>query len=122
MSRVIHFEMPADDPERVIQFYEKTFGWRFDKWDGPIEYWLISTGSKDQPGIDGGLARRTDSVVGIENTIDVKNLEISLIAVEANGGEIIRPKMAVPGVGWMAYIKDTEGNIFGLMEEDPKAS
>lgn len=122
MSRVIHFEMPADNPERVIQFYEKTFGWRFDKWDGPIEYWLISTGSEDQPGIDGGLARRTDSVVGIENTIDVKNLEISLIAVEANGGGIIRPKMAVPGVGWMAYIKDTEGNIFGLMEEDPKAS
>ena len=122
MSRVIHFEMPADDPERVIQFYEKTFGWRFDKWDGPIEYWLISTGSEDQPGIDGGLARRTDSAVGIENTIDVKNLEISLIAVEANGGEIIRPKMAVPGVGWMAYIKDTEGNIFGLMEEDPKAA
>ncbi len=122
MSRVIHFEMPADDPERVIQFYEKTFGWRFDKWEGPIEYWLISTGSEDQPGIDGGLARRTDSVVGIENTIDVKNLEISLIAVEANGGEIIRPKMAVPGVGWMAYIKDTEGNIFGLMEEDPNAS
>ena len=122
MSRVIHFEMPADDPERVIQFYEKTFGWRFDKWEGPIEYWLISTGSEDQPGIDGGLARRTDSVVGVENTIDVKNLEISLIAVEANGGEIIRPKMAVPGVGWMAYIKDTEGNIFGLMEEDPKAS
>ena len=122
MSRVIHFEMPADDPERVIQFYEKTFGWRFDKWDGPIEYWLISTGSEDHPGIDGGLARRTDPAVGIENTIDVKNLEISLIAVETNGGEIIRPKMAVPGVGWMVYIKDTEGNIFGLMEEDPEAA
>ena len=102
MSRVIHFEMPADNPERVIQFYEKTFGWRFDKWDGPIEYWLISTGSEDQPGIDGGLARRTDSVVGIENTIDIKNLEISLIAVEANGGELSVLRWPFPGlVGWL---------------------
>lgn len=37
MSRVIHFEIPADDPERSISFYEKVFGWRIEKWDGPIE-------------------------------------------------------------------------------------
>ncbi|MCJ7733237.1 MAG: VOC family protein [Anaerolineales bacterium] len=122
MSRVVHFEIPADDPERSIQFYEKVFGWRFEKWDGPIEYWLIMTGPEEEPGIDGGLARRTEPDIGVENTIDVKNLDLSLIEVEANGGKIIRPKMAVPGVGWMAYIKDTEGNIFGLMESDQEAA
>jgi len=72
----------------------------------------------DQPGIDGGLVRRTDPEIGVENTIDVSSLDKSLSKVEANGGQVIRPKMAVPGVGWMAYIKDTEGNIFGLMESD----
>jgi len=121
MSRVVHFEIPADDPERSIKFYETVFGWTIEKWDGPIEYWLIMTGPEDQPGIDGGLARRTDPEVGVENTIDVANLDLSLTAVADNGGQVIRPKMAVPGVGWMAYIKDTEGNIFGLMESDLEA-
>jgi len=121
MSRVVHFEIPADDPERSIKFYEAVFGWTIEKWDGPIEYWLIMTGPEDQPGIDGGLARRTDPEVGVENTIDVANLDLSLTAVADNGGQVIRPKMAVPGVGWMAYIKDTEGNIFGLMESDLEA-
>lgn len=122
MSRIVHFEIPADDPERAIQFYKKVFKWKIEKWDGPIEYWLIMTGSEDEPGIDGGLARREDPSTGVENTIDVTDLDVSLADVKANGGEIIRPRMAVPGVGWMAYIKDTEGNVFGLMESDQNAA
>lgn len=122
MSRITHFEIPADDPERAIKFYETVFGWTIEKWDGPIEYWLIMTGPEDQPGIDGGLAKRSDPEIGVENTIEVADLEGSLLDVEKNGGKLIRPKIAVPGVGWMAYIKDTEGNIFGLMETDPEAA
>ena len=122
MSRVIHFELPAEDPERAITFYEKTFGWRFDKWDGPVEYWLITTGPEDQPGIDGGMGRRTDPSTGTENTIGVDSVDDALGKVVANGGEVIRPKSAVPGVGWMAYCKDTEENTFGLMELDPSVA
>ena len=122
MSRVVHFEIPADDPERAIQFYEKVFNWKIEKWEGPVEYWLITTGPEDQPGIDGGLGRRDDPAVGVENTIDVKDLDASVAEVEKHGGQVTRPKMAVPGVGWMAYFKDTEGNVFGLMQTDPDAS
>jgi len=122
MSRIFHFEVPADDPERAIKFYESAFGWRIEKWDGPIEYWVIMTGPEDQPGIDGGLARREDPATGIENFIDVKDLDASLKAVADQGGEITRPRMTVPGVGWVAYIKDTEGNIFGLMQRDQDAA
>lgn len=122
MSRVTHFEIPADNPERAIKFYKKVFGWKIEKWDGPIEYWLIMTGPEDEPGIDGGLARREDPDTVVENTIDVKDLDQSIKEVEANGGTIVRPKMAVPGVGWMAYFIDTEGNIFGMMETDPQAA
>jgi predicted enzyme related to lactoylglutathione lyase len=122
MSRVIHFEIPADDPERAIRFYEKVFDWTIEKWDGPIEYWLVMTGPDDEPGINGGLMQRDDTVEGIENTIDVKDLDASLADVKKNGGQVIRPPVAVPGVGWMAYIKDTEGNIFGLMESDDSAA
>lgn len=122
MSRVVHFEVPADDPERLIRFYQEVLGWRIEKWDGPMEYWLVMTGPEDEPGIDGGLARRSEPEVGVEITVDVADLDQALAGVEAHGGEIIRPKSAVPGVGWLAYIKDTEGNILGMMESDPGAA
>ena len=57
MPRPIHFEIPADRPERAIAFYEQVFGWRFQKWEGPTPYWLVQTGA-DGPGIDGGLLAR----------------------------------------------------------------
>lgn len=121
MSRVIHFELAADDPQRAIAFYEKVFGWHFDKWQGPVEYWLITTGPADQPGIDGGMARRAEPGFSTENTVGVDSLDDALAGVEANGGTILRPKQVVPGVGWMAYCQDTEGNTFGIMQEDPSA-
>ena len=38
------------------------------------------------------------------------------------GGSIAVPKMAVPGIGWLAYVKDTEGNILGVMQADSAAA
>jgi uncharacterized protein len=58
MPRVVHFEIHVGDPDRAINFYEKCFGWTFQKWDGPMPYWLITTGPDDQPGINGGLVPR----------------------------------------------------------------
>jgi predicted enzyme related to lactoylglutathione lyase len=70
MSRAVHYEIPADQPERGLKFYKKVFGWYFEKRDGPIKYGLVRTGPEDQPGIDGGLDRREDTATGLENTID----------------------------------------------------
>ena len=78
MSRITHFEIPADDPERAIIFFETVFGWKIKKWEGPIEYWLVMTGPEDEPGIDGGLARREDPETVVENIIDVANLDATL--------------------------------------------
>ena len=58
MSRVNHFEINADDPERAAKFYANVCGWKIDKWKGPIEYWLVTTGESDEPGIDGAIMRR----------------------------------------------------------------
>jgi predicted enzyme related to lactoylglutathione lyase len=121
MPRVIHFEIPADDPERAVQFYREVFGWTIDKWDGPSEYWLVGTGPESEPGIDGGLARRTEPGAGTENTIGVDSIDVYLQKITQNGGKILRPKAAVAGVGWLAYCEDTEGNRFGLMQDDPNA-
>jgi predicted enzyme related to lactoylglutathione lyase len=121
MPRVVHFEIDAKKPDRAIKFYEKVFSWKIKKWEGPVEYYLITTGKESEPGVDGGLSRRTESEPSTVNTIDVPSVDEFIKKVEANGGTIIRPKMAVPGVGYMAYFKDPEGNIFGMMENDESA-
>lgn len=121
LPRVIHFEIDAKKPERAIKFYEKVFDWKIEKWKGPIDYWLIMTGKEKEPGIDGGLAKRTEAEPSTVNTIDVPSVNEYVKKVESNGGSIIRPKTAVPGVGWMAYFKDPEGNVWGIMENDESA-
>ena len=82
---------------------------------------MITTGKEDKPGINGGLSKRTEAESTTVNTIDVPSIDEYIKKVKNNGGSIIRPKMAVPGVGWMAYFKDLEGNLFGMMEEDSSA-
>ena len=127
MPRVVHFEIHAADPERAVKFYEKDFGWTFQKWEGPMEYWLVTTGPDDQPGINGGLLKRQgeidgQAVIAYVCTVDVADLDGSMATVEANGGTVAVPKMPIPGMGWLAYYKDTEGNIFGMMQNDPSAA
>jgi len=121
MPRVVHFEISADDPERAVKFYQKVFGWEIKKWDGPMEYWLCMTGPKEQPGIDGGIMRRENPQAHTENTIDVPSVDEFAKKVTEGGGKVVVPKMAVPGVGYMAYCMDTEGNVFGIMHEDSSA-
>ena len=126
MPRVVHFEIHADNPERAAKFYTDSFGWKIQKWNGPVEYWMVMTGDPGKPGIDGGLMRRYgtvtgDSVIAFVCTLDVPSVDDYVKKVMAAGGTIVMPKSAVPGVGWIAYGKDTEGNIFGLMQEDPNA-
>lgn len=118
MARVLHFDISGENPEQLIPFYEKIFGWKFEKWDGPMEYWLVETGPEDQPGINGGLGKREkdDRVV---NTIEVDNVDESLKQVKEQGGTVTMDKGPIPGVGWFAQFKDPEGNLFGLMQDDP---
>jgi hypothetical protein len=121
MSRVIHFEIPADNPERAVDFYKKVFGWNFQKWGGPQEYWLVSTGPDSKPGINGGLLRRQHPGAGTCNTIDVSSVDQAVAKVTQHGGKTVMPKTAVPGVGYLAYCSDTEGNVFGMMQPDQNA-
>lgn len=126
MPRVVHFEIHADDPERAVQFYKSVFGWDMQKWEGGPEYWLITTGPESEPGINGGLMRRTEPIVGsgiiaYVCTMGVPSVDEFVARITANGGAIIAPKMAIPGIGWLAYCRDTEGNQFGIMQSDMSA-
>ncbi len=128
MSRVVHFEIHAEQPERAVTFYTALFGWEITKWAGPADYWLIKTGPDAQPGINGGLLRRQgagplegQAVNAFVCTVGVANLDATLQAATTHGGTLAVPKMPVPGIGWLAYAKDTEGNIFGMLQPDPTA-
>lgn len=121
MPKVVHFEIDAKKPEQLVRFYEKVFGWKIVKWEGPIDYWLITTGKEDEPGIDGGLLKRTEPEPSTVNTIDVPSIDEYIKKVEGNDGKIIRAKHAVPGVGWAACFQDPEGNVFCMMQEDTSA-
>jgi predicted enzyme related to lactoylglutathione lyase len=121
MNRPIHFEIPADNTDRAIAFYSKAFGWEFSKWDGPMPYWMIKTGA-DACGIDGGMMNRMSPQQGVANTIGVADLDATVKTVVDAGGTVTVPKMAIPGVGWLAYALDTEGNTFGMMQNDSAAA
>ncbi len=121
MPRIVHFELNVKDVNKTIKFYENVFGWKIEKWKGPIDYWLIMTGDEKEPGIDGGLGAEEEGFPKVVNTIDVGNVDEIIKKIEKNGGEIISPKHAIPGVGWLAYFKDTEGIVTGIMQEDPNA-
>lgn len=120
MPRVIHFDIPADDIKRAQNFYQQVFDWKFDKWDGPMEYWMIKTGDEKQPGINGGISMRMGQS-GMTNTIDVPSIDEFSKKIISNGGSMIMSKTAIPGIGWFAQCRDTEGNVFGMMQQDVNA-
>jgi len=128
MPRPIHFEIHAENPQRSIDFYTKLFGWQFTQW-GKEPYWLVKTGEQGTPGIDGGLMQRRGpgpaemaAVNAFVCTVDVADVDAMVQKLVASGGTVALPKMPVPTVGWLAYGKDTEGNLFGMMQMDPKAA
>lgn len=121
MWRVNHFDVSADDPTRAMTFYEEVFGWKFEKWNGPFDYWLIMTGNPDEPGINGGIAKREDPNTRIMNFIDVPSVDDCAKKIISCGGKILQEKQTIPGVGYIIVFEDTERNMFGIMQTDLKA-
>jgi hypothetical protein len=130
MSRVVHFEIQADDLERAKQFYADVFGWTYEDY-GQVTgspYWGITTGPADQPGINGGLLQRPAPAPGPEQgtnsyicTMVVDDYDSTEERILAGGGKVALPKMALTGMAWQGYYIDTEGNTFGIHQSDENA-
>ena len=129
MSKVVHFEIPADDLDRAKNFYGSVFGWELRTVPmNEGEYTSVITTDVDEqtqqptePGaINGGMFVRGDSgVTAPVITIDVDGIDDALKQVEAEGGTTVTPRTAIPGMGAFAYFKDPEGNVLGLWETTP---
>ncbi|HUO55940.1 MAG TPA: VOC family protein [Candidatus Paceibacterota bacterium] len=123
---VIHFEIQADDVERAKKFYATVFGWdisqmmtKDDSHPGSMNYWGLKTRPDGEPGINGGMYERAGASQRLETydcTIKVDDIDAAIGSIKAQGGLILMEKSEIPGVGFFARAKDTEGNLFGLMQ------
>jgi len=123
---VVHFEIPANDIQKLRKFYSGVFGWKIEKGSedmgGPMEYWLLGTVPVDQqmrplrPGVNGGLYKKTDKKMNPIVYISVESADEYIEKIKKLGGKIIVPKQEVPKVGWTAIATDPEGNQFAIIQ------
>jgi len=133
MNRVVHFEIHAQDLDRAQRFYGGVFGWKITDLGPQMgNYRLVSTGENDPgtlwPGINGGMLPRRGAapesgapVNAFVCTITVPDLAKTMEAALAAGGSMALDRMTVQGVGLLAYLKDPEGNIFGMLQPETPA-
>ena len=119
-NRVTHFEIPCDDPEKNINFFEDVFGWTFQKF-GDQDYWFAKTGDDASPGINGALIKKRDPNQPVTNSIQVADIDEAANKITRSGGQVVVNKMAIPNMGWLAFFKDPDGNIHGIWEDDKTA-
>lgn len=119
---IIHFEIPAADVEKLKRFYAGLFGWKIEKYPGPMEYWMIQTVPIDdkgmllRPGVNGGMVKKESPDQKPVNYISVESIDESIKKVKQLGGKIVTPKQEVPNVGWIATAADPEGNQIALLQ------
>jgi predicted enzyme related to lactoylglutathione lyase len=126
---VVHFEIPADQPERAAKFYQELFGWDIAKYEGVagMEYWMVQTvptgedGRPTRPGVNGGLMRRMFPGQAPVNYIAVESVDEFVRKAEKLGAKLLVGKQPVPSMGWFAQFTDPEGNVFAIWENDPNA-
>ena len=128
-NSVAHFEIYADDPEKLQQFYTSLFDWSFEAVPG-MDYRFVKTVDTDgrgmaaQPGgINGGMMKRPTGFNerAWVNYVNVESLEASVRRAESLGARVMKGKTAVPGMGWFAMLTDPQENVFAMWQTDSAA-
>jgi hypothetical protein len=116
-GHLVHFEIPADDTEQGRKFWGSLFGWQFEAASpGPFEYHVAQIS-------DGTGVAITDMEPGKREArayFDVDDIHAGIARVRELGGEASDPR-PVPDMGWIAICKDTQGNGFGIWQQDTSA-
>ena len=112
-NQLVHFEIPADDPDRARTFYQNLFDWKITKARN-FDYWLIDTG--EGPGVDGGLVKKLDKSQPLVNYVHVESLTKATERAKVLGADVLLERQEVPGRGAFAVIRDPDGNALGLWE------
>jgi predicted enzyme related to lactoylglutathione lyase len=130
MDPVVHFEMPADDCDRMAAFYEAAFGWKAQKLGPDMgNYVLVTTAESDaKPGapagaINGGFFERKPDWPAQHPSIviAVDDIAAAMRRVGEAGGKVFGDPMQIPGVGRYVSFADTEGNRVSMLQPDGRA-
>ncbi len=121
-----YFDLTVHDVSQALKFFEEIFGWKFEPFPMPYEYYRIQAGPEEEPGIDGGIGAVKDAPIAngmpmTQVTVPVANLDEVISKVQASGGRVIEPRMPIPGVGWYATCAEPGGLRFGIIQGDPTA-
>ena len=115
-----HFEIPAEDPDRARDFYQRLFGWSFQEMPGYEGYHLFTTPAGEEA-IGGAIGKRGVSAPEKMRTyVWVDSIDDTLPNVAEAGGTVVETKAEVPGQGWYAVLVDPEGNEIALWEGTPR--
>jgi predicted enzyme related to lactoylglutathione lyase len=112
------FEIPVANLDRAQAFYEKLLGRTLKRED--FGGTPMAVFPYEQPATGGCLAagahRAAESGSGIRIYLDcMPSIDAALSRAVAAGGQIVAPKSELPaGMGFIAHLRDTEGNEIGL--------
>ncbi|OGZ83755.1 MAG: glyoxalase [Candidatus Staskawiczbacteria bacterium RIFOXYD1_FULL_39_28] len=125
MDKVVHFELPADNTDRAKKFYQESFDWQITDYP-EMKYTIIRTAETDENmmikesgAINGGLFKKGEGenpVVAPSFSVDVKDIDEAIKKIKNAGGLILKDKTQVGEMGYVAYFKDTEGNILSVWQ------
>ena len=116
-----HIELPADDPARAKTFYSEAFGWTFAEPIPGFEGYHLFTTPAGQEGMGGAIGKRGESAPqAVRTYVHVDSIDATLEKIGQIGGSVVEPKADVPGQGWYAVFRDTEGNELALWESLPR--
>ena len=119
---IVHFEIPADNPKKLVDFYSHLFGWKIEAMPGAGDYWTVTTADAEAGSVNGGILKRSVPTQAALNYIKVDDIDDHCKKVEGRGGRLVHQKQPIPGTGWFAIAADPEGNLFGLFQEDSSAA
>jgi hypothetical protein len=127
-NQLSHFAIHVDDLDRARKFYGAVFDWKFQGFGGgPItDFCQIKDAAGNMLAPLGAMQSRKfnpapQPVIGFECSIAVDDIDAVARAVDANGGKVVMPKAAIPGVGWVVKFLDPEGNLACAVHYDPAA-
>ena len=121
-----YFDLTVHDVGKARRFFEDIFGWKFERFPMPYEYYRIQAGRESEPGIDGGIGAVKDAPIAggmpvTQLTVPVADLDETIAKVLAGGGRVIESRMPIPGIGWYATCAEPGGLRFGIIQGDPTA-
>ncbi len=116
-NRIVHFEIPVTNAERMSKFYGDLFGWKFDKQSMPgMDYWMIETTGKGQTDLGGGMYVKQNDTEKPRFYVNVENIDEHTNKFKQIGGTVVVEKQEVPNMGYSILGTDPEGNLLGLWQ------